>query len=530
MYALIYLQNIMTQNNLIELPGKHKKSILPIRHPVFAAAFLFLCLFLTLDFVNASGTDEPEFELSPLVRTVDLNIGESATVELHDGSVAEVQLLDVEPVKDSVMDAVRKVYVTVLVNGEEKTLTSASYQVPVTMAGVQIDSPVTLDYMESSNIDWWGLEKDARLRLWPEGSPLIWPGTLVYPVDQKWFASSKTQYSNEPVRGSPRADGSIYYHAGIDFGGYEDKVEVFAATDGVIVSVAGEVLEGEPEGNPINERYEVIYIRDDRGWYYRYSHFDSILPDLEVGQRVMAGDKLGMLGKEGASGGWAHLHFHIESKQPSGEWGVQDSYAFLMEAYKRQFDPDILPVARPYQAVFTGEPVTISGAESWAKYEIETFEWTLSDGSSENGVEIERTYEEPGMYSEILKVTDVHGNYGYDTATVMVFEEEYEENRPPRIHAAYYPTRDIQPGDKVYFKVRSTAEKGDGYDVWDFDDGSDPVAVLSNTDSHSHAKIGYAIVTHRFEEPGDYLVKVERETSNGTATAHVHVQVQPSSR
>lgn len=498
----------------------------PTLYHIFTAILLLLILSLSIHSVKAFSNDDPDYELSPLVRTVDLNIGESAIVELHDGTSAEVQLIDVVPIKDSVMDAVREVKVTVLVNGETITLTSASYQLPVTVAGVQIDSPVTLDYMESSNLDWWGIEKDARIRLWPEGSPLIWPGTLVYPVDQKWLASSKTQYSNEPVRGSPRADGSIYYHAGIDFGGVEDMVKVVAATDGVIVSVAGDVLEGEPEGNPIRERYEVIYIRDDRGWYYRYSHFDSILPHLEVGQRVLAGEKLGMLGKEGASGGWAHLHFHIESKQPSGEWGVQESYAFLMEAYKRQFDPDILAVARPYQAVFVGEPVVISGANTWSKHEIESFEWTLSDGSSEHGSEIEKTYEEPGMYSEILKVTDIHGNYDYDTATVMVFEEDFEENRPPRIHATYYPTRDIKPGDKVYFKVRSTAEKGDGLDVWDFDDGSDTVAVKSNIDSHSHAKVGYATVTHRFEEPGDYLVKVERETSNGTATAHIHVQVQ----
>jgi len=496
------------------------------RYHTINATLLLLCFFLSIHPVKAFSYDEPEFELSPLVRTVDLNIDELAVVELHDGTSVEVQLIDVEPIKDPVMNAVREVNVTVQVNGETITLKSASYQLPVTVAGVQIDSPVTLDYMESSNFDWWGLEKDARLRLWPEGSPLIWPGTLVYPVNQKWLASSKTQYSNEPVRSSPRGDGQIYYHAGIDFGGVEDMVEVVASTDGVIVSVAGDVLEGEVEGNPIRERYDVIYIRDDRGWYYRYSHFDSINPQLEIGQQVLAGEKLGMLGKEGASGGWAHLHFHIESKQPSGEWGVQESYAFLFEAYKRQFDPDVLAVARPYRAVFVGESVTISGENSWSKDEIESFEWTLSDGSSVRNIEVEKTYEQPGMYSEILKVTDIHGNYDYDTATVMVFEEDYEESRPPRIHATYYPTRDIKPGDNIYFKVRSTAEKGDGFDVWDFDDGSDTVAVQSNIDSHSHAKVGYATVSHRFQEPGDYLVKVERKTSNGTATAHVHVKVQ----
>ena len=86
----------------------------------------------------------------------------------------------------------------------------------------------------------WALEKDARLRLWPAGSPWIEPGTFSYPVRQRWFASD-TQMANEPVY----VDGAelpgktdIYYHYGLDFGGAEGLVEVVAATDGLVVSAA----------------------------------------------------------------------------------------------------------------------------------------------------------------------------------------------------------------------------------------------------------------------------------------------------
>ena len=59
--------------------------------------------------------------------------------------------------------------VNVDVNGETVTLVSANYHLPVTIAGVQIDCPITKGYVQNSTRDAWGLAKDARLRLWPAG-------------------------------------------------------------------------------------------------------------------------------------------------------------------------------------------------------------------------------------------------------------------------------------------------------------------------------------------------------------------------
>jgi murein DD-endopeptidase MepM/ murein hydrolase activator NlpD len=493
------------------------------RSITFVFALSFAAVFAR---VADAGANDP---LTPLLRAVDMDKGETARVELHDGSTAEVEVLAVETINDSVFDAVREVNVTVRVNGIKKTIRSGNYNLPVRVGNVQIDCPVTADYMKRAHVDWWGLEKDVRLRLWPAGSPYAWPGTFVYPVSQKWLASF-THYSNEPVVDDSRPDKNkkIYYHAGIDLGGAEDMVEVYAATDGIVVSVRGEVLKDDPD-NPISPRYDVVYIRDDHGWYYRYSHFALIIPELQLGQRVRAGKKLGMLGKEGGSGGWTHLHFEIKSKQPSGKWGTQDSYAFLWEAYRRQYDPDILAVARPYKVVYKGETTTLSARNSWAKTEIVGYEWKLSDGSTKSGMEIEIRYDQPGTYSEIVKVTDLKGNHDYDFAVVKVYEGTKGEEVLPDIHATFYPTMDISAGEKVFFQVRSRWIT-EGYDVWDFRDGSDPVTVKSNIETGHHAKVGYSIVSHRFAKPGDYLVKVQRKSSRSTATAHVYVRVLPSEK
>lgn len=484
---------------------------------ILGASVVFIFSFVTF---AAAQENKP---LEPLLRTVDINIGDKKKVELHDGSIAEVQLLAVQSITDPVVDAVREVKITLRIDGEKKIIKSGNYHLPVTVGNVQIDCPVTREYLERSNADRWALEKDARLRLWPANSPYIWPGTFVYPVNQKWMASF-TQFNNEPVVSGTRSDGKVYYHAGLDFGGAEDMVEVYAATDGIIVSVRGDVLKEEPDDNPISPRYDVIYIRDARGWYYRYSHFHSISPDLQVGQHVRAGQELGMLGKEGGSGGWSHLHFEAKSRQPSGKWGTQDAYAFLWQAYRRQFKPDILAVARPHKVIYAGETTKLSAGNSWAKAGINEYEWEFSDGSTGSGMEIERTYNMPGTYSEIVKVTDGDGNYDYDFAVVKVFEKENHEALPD-IHATFYPTKDIKPGEKIFFQVRSRWAT-EGYDIWDFNDGSDFVSVKSNIETGNHAKVGYSIVSHRFKKPGDYLVKVSRKSSKSVATSHLYVKVR----
>lgn len=466
--------------------------------------------------------------LEPLVRVVDVNVGEAAAIELCDGSKATVKLLGLEESRDDIRNAVRRAVATVEVNGRTVSLVSSTYHLPTTIAGVQIDCPVTRGYLQnSSKQNAWGLVKDARVRVWPAGSPLVKPGTFVYPAGQRWFATD-TQMANVPTfvdGGENPSNKNIYYHYGLDFGGAEGLVDVVAATDGLVVSAGTEKLDGY-EDSPVAPRYDVIYVLDGRGWFYRYSHLYKILDAVKPGQRVKMGEKIGVLGKEGGSGGWSHLHFDIKCRQPSGLWGIQNAYVFAWEAYQRQYEPKVIAVARPHHLAWTGQAVELDASRSWSRAgDIRKFEWTFCDGTSAGGAKVRREYGKPGEYNEIVKVIDPAGNIDYDFAVVQIIDRNHPDQMPPAIHAAYYPTFGIKPGDDVTFKVRSFRIK-EGGEVWDFGDGTAKVTVQSDGNARVHDPQGYAVTTHSYDKPGHYIATVERSNERGhRAVTHLHIRV-----
>lgn len=456
--------------------------------------------------------------LRPLHASVDLSLGETADVELPDGSRATLKLLGLKEAVDEVNGAVRRAEVDVEIDGRRTLLVSATYHLPTPVGRVQIDCPVTKGYTakarkggSGSNV--WGLEKDARFRIWPAGAPWIEPGSFSYPAAQRWFATL-TQMANEPVF----ADGGdrpglkeIYYHYGLDIGGTEGLVDVLAATDGLVVSSGNEILDGH-KGTPAAPRYDVVYLLDGRGWYYRYSHFKFIEPRIRPGARVRRGEKLGVLGKEGGSGGWSHLHFDITRRQPSGQWGIEDGYAFLWEAYHREHPAAVVAVARPHALIWAGGTAVLDGSRSTGKGL--RHEWTFGDGSAATGPRVERRYDVPGSYSEILKVVDAQGNWDVDFFVVQVLDRAAPERPAPAIHATYAPSLGIRPGDPVTFKVR-TFRTQEGEESWDFGDGTPAVRVKSDGNADPHAATGYAETIHRFKAAGRYLVRVERSDARG---------------
>ena len=351
------------------------------------------------------------------------------------------------------------------------------------------------------------------------------PGTFVYPARQCWFATD-TQMANVPVfvdGGEVPGSKSIYYHYGLDFGGAEGLVDVVAAADGLVVSAGLEKLTGY-EDSPVTPRYDVIYVMDNQGWFYRYSHLYKIDDSVKPGQRVTMGRRIGILGKEGGSGGWSHLHFDITCRQPSGLWGIQNGYAFIWEAYHRERQPELIAVARPHHLAWAGEAVDLDATGSWSRNGvIEKFEWTFCDGGSGAGPRVQRTYAKPGQYNEIVKVTDAAGNVDYDFAVVQILDKNNPDQLPPTIHAAYYPTFDIKPGDEVTFKVRSFRTKS-GSETWDFGDGSAKVTVQSDGNAEEHNPQGYAVTTHRYKAPGQYIATVRRSNERGQE-AITHLQI-----
>ena len=459
--------------------------------------------------------------IKPLFRVVDLDVGETGEVTLVNGRKVALRVLRLDEQRDPLRDAVRRATVTLTVDGQRATLVCATYHLPQTVGHVQLDCPVTRGYTtRSSKQNVWALEKDVRLRLCPAGSPWIRPGTFGYPVNQRWFASD-TQMANDPCYVNAcdvPGEKAVYYHYGLDFGGAEGLVSVQAATDGVVVSRGGKLLPGDypPQVQP---RGDVVYLRDARGWYYRYSHLQRIASDVKLGDRVRRGAQIGTLGKEGGSGGWSHLHFDITMPQPSGRYGITDGYAFIFQAYREQHHPALLAVARPHEVTWINEPVTLDASRSWqveGPEHLRQFEWRFCDGTTARGAKVERRYPKPGHYSEVVKVTDDAGHVSYDIAVVQVFDPAHPLPVPPAIHVAFWPTLDLRPGQEITFKARTFAVRADeGEEVWDFGDGSPPARTRSDGNTVMHAPDGYAVLTHRYSKPGAYIVTVRRVNDRG---------------
>jgi len=460
----------------------------------------------------------------------ELNLGESRVIELINGDTVNLALLGINVVRDSPRQAVRAVYLHIAVDGEEITIGSGNYNLPVTIGKVQIDCPLIREHTTSSYYRHGeSFMKDARFRLWPEDSPWIQPGTFGYPLKQKWFAS-RMQSQNEPA-GLGWAENlearPVGYHPTHDFGGAEGLDEIISATDGLIVSSGNKILEQYAE-LPGDVRPDVVWVVDERGWYYRYSHLNSTEPDIVPGAGIRKGQKIGYMGKQGGSGGWVHLHFGVHYRDPvTSGWEVEDAWPYLWEAYVDKHNPPLKAVARPRHLLWTGQEATLDGTKSISLTgDIVSYEWLFHDGTPARGPVQKKRYEKAGEFSAVLKVTDSKGNVDYDVVYLQVYDREHPEKQIPTIHPVYYPSLDIKPGDPVTFLVRTFGSET-GQEIWDFGDGSEKVAVNSGVVKRQTQNEGkYAETVHSFQKPGHYIVRVERTNEYGfTAVGHLYVLV-----
>jgi murein DD-endopeptidase MepM/ murein hydrolase activator NlpD len=459
-----------------------------------------------------------------LHRTIDLALGESVRVAIANGDIAAVKLIDLKESFGKVWGEVYRAEVTLEINGERQTILSGMYNLPHTIGGVQVDCPITKSLKNNSHINHWQLERDARLRLWPKDSSWINPEDFQYPVKQKWFAS-QTSFSNEPV--APRPRRQLYYHSGLDIGGAEGLAEVVAATDALVVSRGTDVIPEHARNTPVQKRYDVLYLLDERGWYYRYSHFHSIDDSIRLGERVEQGRRLGLIGKEGGSGGWTHLHFEIKKMQPSGKWGTEDGYAYLWQAYRQEHSPKLIAVARPSYVAFTDQIVRFDAAKSWsAAGPIGSFEWTHSNGTKTHGAQTEVSFPQPGSYFATLKVTDAAGHVDYDFVRAKIYSRKNIEQQPPRLHLTYSPTFNLKVGTAITFKARAFYFTH-GEELWDFGDGSPTIRTKSDGNVNQHARDGYAVLKHRYRKPGHFLIHVKRRNEHGhLAEDYLHVHIE----
>lgn len=124
---------------------------------------------MTLSFLFIAGSNNsctgPDSGIThPLRSVVNLSKGESQKVQLVNGEMVDITLIEVKEFHDELRDAVREAHVKVSVDGEEITIISGNYYLPQKVGNVKIDCPATGGYVENVRIDNYGFDKDTRIR------------------------------------------------------------------------------------------------------------------------------------------------------------------------------------------------------------------------------------------------------------------------------------------------------------------------------------------------------------------------------
>jgi murein DD-endopeptidase MepM/ murein hydrolase activator NlpD len=135
-------------------------------------------------------------------------------------------------------------------------------------------------------------EREKVVTAWSQISPVLqWHGTFLRPIDPQYPTTSpfgtRRDYSVADIGN---------FHAGQDFG----------APEGVLVTApaAGTVVLAER----VTVRGNAVILDHGRGIFTGYWHLSEI--KVQVGQKVAAGDVIGIVGNTGLSTG-AHLHWEM---------------------------------------------------------------------------------------------------------------------------------------------------------------------------------------------------------------------------
>lgn len=150
-------------------------------------------------------------------------------------------------------------------------------------------------------------------------------------LDKKYLVSFENSWGN------PRTYGGDRRHEGTDIMANENIRGIYP-----VVSVSDGVVENK---GWLEQGGYRIGIRSESGAYYYYAHLYSYAPDLEVGDKVLAGQLLGFMGDSGYSkvvgttGNFdVHLHFGIYYMEGDKETSVNPYYILkYLEHYKLSY-------------------------------------------------------------------------------------------------------------------------------------------------------------------------------------------------
>jgi murein DD-endopeptidase MepM/ murein hydrolase activator NlpD len=444
----------------------------------------------------ARGAETREAELNRHVKPysnqqiVWLNVNETYVFKLRGGAQRAVRLVSVREHRDRVVNLMRRAEVRLEIDGRPLDLVCEPYVMPTETAGLRLQV--------DSTSGWGNIPKQVQLSLWDARDPIVDTKKFVFPIRNYRLFSHGTQAYNEPVHlgaGDDDPAGQRFYHDyGFDIAGFEGGEDVLSAVEGKVVSFW-----------PSRDDVCTVIIQDRTGLNWEHAHLKSIEPEIMLNTQVARGQKIGVLGKNGPSGNFSHLHLGIYLSMQDLEVDNRSKrlnlYPWLVTAYKAQHPKALLAVARPHHIALTGEKVVLDGSHSlaWGGGKIVSYLWVFPDGQTVNNIRAEKTFDRPGAYVAELWVKDDHGAEDVDFCQIKVFTKDNPEKGIPHIYMSYTPTEEIRPDQPVRFRFWIQGSGGGPIRV-DFDDGT----RLENYQEYSEFQ-------HRFKTPGIHVVTAQCE-------------------
>ena len=420
-----------------------------------------------------------------------LNVGEEYQFKLKDGSKKTIRLVSVKEHRDSVVKLIRWANIEIEMDGKHLRLMCAPYTMPTEFRGVRIQADTTTA--------WHPLPKRVQFSIWDAGDPIVNIERFGFPLCDYALFSHGMQAYNEVVHlgwkdGCP--GGVAFYHDyGIDFAGYEGRQQIMSCTDGTVINLSHD------------RKHKFIVIQDDDGFIWDYCHFDSIAPGVKKGVQIKQGQTVGVLGKTGPSGNFAHLHVgtylsksDLDANRSNRRLNL---YPWMVTAYSKQCLRTLYAVARPHLTASTGEKVVLDASRSLSFGPgIVSYQWILPDGKTVNAIKAETTFDKPGVYISTLWIKDERGREDVDFYKVKVFTASSPEGSVPTIFMTHIPARDIVVDQPVLFRLWLQGVESRPIEV-DFGDGT----VVRNY-------VSYSEVQHKFTSPGIHIVTA-RSTIDG---------------
>jgi murein DD-endopeptidase MepM/ murein hydrolase activator NlpD len=207
---------------------------------------------------------------------------------IHPDGLRQFALVPVDPLQEPGTYDLVLTYTTV-----RGTQVSRTWQIQVEAGDYESQDIVVSDEKAAAMTpDAINAEREQVVNAWSQISPVLqWQGTFLRPIDPQYATTSpfgtRRAYSVADIGN---------FHAGQDFG----------APEGVLVTApaAGTVVLAER----VTVRGNAVILDHGRGIFTGYWHLSEI--KVQVGQKVAAGDVLGIVGNTGLSTG-AHLHWEM---------------------------------------------------------------------------------------------------------------------------------------------------------------------------------------------------------------------------